>query len=184
MTGVRSEAELTQPTVRQVPPWDFDAVYRQCFPSVWKTLARLGVPQAQLDDVTQEVFLLIHAKLGELRDPARLRAWTTSFAVRAASDVRRQLRRRGEGEELPEGLVAPGRTDGPSEQRQGLELLQAVLAKLSDEMREVFVLVELEELSGPEVAQSLGLNLNTVYSRLRLARAEFNELVAQLQERP
>lgn len=184
MGDVRNEAELTAQPPVPPPPLDFDAVYRQCFPSVWKTLARLGVPSAQLDDVAQEVFVLVHKKLGELRDPTRLRAWVTSFAVRAASDVRRHQRRRGVGQELPADLIAPARADGPSEQRQGLELLQSVLSKLSDEMREVFVLIELEELSGPEVAQSLGLNLNTVYSRLRLARGEFNELVARLQERP
>lgn len=165
-------------------PLDFDAVYRECFPSICKSLLRLGVPSAQLDDVSQEVFLTIHRKLGELRDPNCLKAWTTAFAIRAASDVRRHLRRRGETEEVPESMAASTRTDAGTEQRQGLEVLQSVLAKLPDEFREVFVLVELEEMSGPEVAEALGLNLNTVYSRLRLARASFNTLIAQRQESP
>lgn len=175
-------AEARRVATGSVP--DFDALYRACFPSIWKTLGRLGVPSAQLDDVAQEVFLLIHRKLGELRDPARVRAWTTAFAVRAASDVRRQLRRRGTSEELSETLVAVSEADAGLTRREGLELLQQVLSKLSDELREVFVLVELEELSGPEVADALGLNLNTVYSRLRLARVAFNEEIAKLQETP
>ena len=161
---------------------DFDEVYREFFPSVWKKLARLGVPTAQLDDVAQEVFLSIHRKLSELRDPASLRAWTTGFAIRAASDVRRSLRRRGQHEEVGETLESSQRTDASLEQQQGLELLQSVLAQLADEQREVFVLIELEEMSGPEVAEALELNLNTVYSRLRLARAAFNELIAGLPE--
>ena len=163
---------------------DFNDVYRQCFPTVWKNLARLGVPSAQLDDVSQEVFLAIHRKLGELRDPTRVKAWTTGFAIRAASDVRRKLRRRGTNEEVGEQLVAPNQTDAHLERQEGLGQLQTVLAQLTDEFREVFVLIELEEMSGPEVAMSLDLNLNTVYSRLRLARAAFNALVAKLQEVP
>ncbi|MFZ5439177.1 MAG: RNA polymerase sigma factor [Myxococcota bacterium] len=183
---MRNEAGLTprKEDALPLPQLDFESVYRQCFPGVWKTLARLGVPSAQLDDVAQEVFILVHRKLAELKDPSRLRAWTTSFAVRVASDVRRHHRRRGQSEEVPETLVAPTTTDGLTEQRQGLEVLQSVLGRLSDELREVFVLVELDELSGPEVAEALGLNLNTVYSRLRLARAAFNELIEQFQEAP
>ena len=48
---------------------------------------------------------------------------------------------------------------------------------MKDELREVFVLAELEQLPGPEIAQLLGLNSNTMHSRLRAARAEFNVLV-------
>lgn len=158
-------------------PLDFSAVYEECFSSIWKKLARLGVPSAQLDDVTQDVFLAIHRRLGELRDPSKLKAWTTGFAIRAASDVRRSLRRRGPHEEVPESLPAPHQTDAPFDKEEGLAVLQAVLAKLPDDQREVFVLIELEEMSGPEVAMALELNLNTVYSRLRLARAAFNAII-------
>jgi RNA polymerase sigma-70 factor (ECF subfamily) len=166
----------------EAEPLEFEQVYRDCFPSIWRTLARLGVPSGQLDDVAQEVFLLMHRKLKELRDPTRLRAWATSFAIRAASDVRRANRRRGVTEEVPEGLRAPDQTDAQLERRQQLEVLQGVLGQLSDENREVFVLIELEELSGPEVAEALGLSVNTVYSRLRLARAAFNDVIARLPE--
>lgn len=182
--GQATAPEVTEAAVRKVETveLDFDRVYRECFPAIRKTLVRLGVPSAQLDDVSQEVFLTIHRKLGELRDPLKLKAWTTSFAVRAASDLRRHLKRRGTSEELPESLPAANQTDATVHQRQGLELLQSVLGKMAEEFREVFVLIELEEMSGPEVAELLNLNLNTVYSRLRLARAAFNTIIAQLQE--
>lgn len=160
---------------------DFASIYREYFPSVWKRLARLGVPAAQLDDVTQEIFLAIHRKRGELRDPKALKAWITGFAIRAASDVRRNLRRRGTNEELSENLPAPNQTDARYERQEGLALLQRVLAQMSDELREAFVLIELEEMSGPEVALALNVNLNTVYSRLRVARVAFNRLIAELQ---
>lgn len=162
---------------------DFAEVYRTCFPSTWKKLARLGVPSAQLEDTTQEVFLAVHRKLGDLRDPRSLKAWVTGFAIRAASDVRRSLRRRGPSEEISEAVVAPNQTEVPIERKQGLELLQQVLGRMADELREVFILIELEEMSGPEVATTLKLNLNTVYSRLRLARAAFNTSIAELQEK-
>ncbi len=176
---VRQSPELRVVAEEPIPsqPLDFAAVYEECFPSVWKKLARLGVPSAQLDDVTQDVFLAIHRRLGELRDPSKLKAWTTGFAIRAASDVRRSLHRRGPHEEVPESLAAPHQTDARFEREEGLAVLQAALAKLPDDQREVFVLIELEEMSGPEVSMALELNLNTVYSRLRLARAAFNAIV-------
>lgn len=163
-----------------VQPADFQTIYRDHFPVVWKRLARLGVPPAELDDVTQEVFLAVHRKLGELRDPRALSAWITGFAIRAASDTRRRLKRKGESTEVSESMPDTHRTDADVERQQGLAVLQRVLSQLSDELREAFVLIELEEMSGPEVASALGVNLNTVYSRLRLARVAFNALVAEL----
>lgn len=167
-----------------IEPLDFNAVYASCFPSVWKTLGRLGVPSAQLEDASQEVFIAIHRRLSELRDPTRVKAWATSFAVRAASDVRRSLRRRGTSEPIPDSLVAKERTDASTDQRDELAALRRVLDQLGDEQREVFVLIELEELTGPEAAEALAINLNTVYSRLRLARAAFEKLVDALEDAP
>lgn len=152
----------------------FEDVYRRRFAFVRKKLARLGVPAACLEDVTHDVFLLVFRKLGELRDPTRINAWIVEFAVRVASDQRRSLRRRGQLEELPEDLVAPHHADAQFDQQERLKSLRAVLEKMPVILRDVFVLIELQEMSGPEVADTLALNLNTVYSRLRLARIAFN----------
>jgi RNA polymerase sigma-70 factor (ECF subfamily) len=57
------------------------------------------------------------------------------------------------------------------------------LGDLDEKKREVLVLSELEELTAPEIAEALGINLNTVYSRLRLAREEFDRVAARYRAR-
>jgi RNA polymerase sigma-70 factor (ECF subfamily) len=55
-----------------------------------------------------------------------------------------------------------------------------ILEAMEPDKREVFALMELEQLSAPAVAEMIGVPLNTVYSRLRLARARFEQALARL----
>ena len=169
---------------------DFLAVYDTYVDFVWRTARRLGVNVGSVDDVVQETFLVVHRRLGgeHIRS---LRGWIYGIAVSVVRNHRRTLRRKsphlGRGAEsttspddLPDGAKDPFDIAHEAEANR---LLHELLAKLDDEKREVFVLVELEELSAPEVAEALGLNPNTVSSRLRLARAEFEEAARRYRAR-
>jgi RNA polymerase sigma-70 factor, ECF subfamily len=152
----------------------FRAIYTEFFRAIWRTLRRLGVEHAQLDDAVQDVFMVVHRKLPEF-DGRSLRGWLYAIAVRVASDHRRGIAQR-RAVPLPETLVDP-RPDPAraSELEESVRLLHQLLAELDEPKRTVFVLGELEELSVPEIAAALAENQNTVGSRLRVARARFDE---------
>jgi len=152
----------------------FHAIYTEFFRAMWRTLRRLGVEQAQLDDAVQDVFIVVHRRLPEF-DGRSLRGWLYAIAVRVASDHRRGAAQRRTAP-LPETLVDP-RPDPArvSELGESVRLLHELLGELDEPKRTVFVLGELDELSVPEIAEALGENPNTVASRLRAARARFDE---------
>jgi RNA polymerase sigma-70 factor, ECF subfamily len=153
-------------------PLTFQAVYAHHFAGVWRTLRRLGVAEAQLDDAAQDVFVVVHRKLDDFAGGS-VRAWLYAIAVRVASDYRRGAARRkitGLSHRLADSAPDPGLR---SEVREAVRLLHELLSALDEKKRTVFVLSELEQLSVPEIAEALGVNTNTVYSRLRAARARF-----------
>ena len=161
----------------------FENVYSAHFRGVWRTLRRLGVRDAQLDDAAQDVFLVVHKKLGAF-DGRSLRGWLYAIAVRVASDYRRGVAQR-RALPLPEGLS--DRAPDPARQSElhdSVRLLHALLAELPAVLRAVFVLSELEELTVPEIAEALGgANLNTVYSQKRAAQARFEAALKRHRER-
>lgn len=163
-------------------PAAFKAIYSQHFRNVWRTLRRLGVGDAQLEDAAQDVFMVVHKKLDRF-DGGSLRGWLYAIMVRVASDYRRStlLRRTTPLTEAVED-VAPGPAHA-SELNESIRLLHALLAELDDRKREVFVLGELEQLSAPEIAEVLGVNLNTVYARQRAARQRFDAMLKRHQQR-
>lgn len=155
-------------------PWLLESVYRQHFKAVWRLLRRLGVPAGQLDDAAQDVFLVVQRKLPQLSPDAALQSWVFGITVRVASEHRRRsLWRRAEP--IADGLIDlaphPARQH---EVQEAVRLLHALLAELDEKKREVFVLAELEQLTAPEIVEVLGVNLNTVYSRLRAAKRAFD----------
>jgi RNA polymerase sigma-70 factor (ECF subfamily) len=158
----------------------FEAVYDACFDVVWRNLRRLGVPDAQLDDAVQEVFLVVHRRLPEFTGRSSLKTWVCAIVTRVASDHRRALRRKSPHTRTPEAAVeadtTPDERPDPEARAvrvEGVRLLHRLLDELSDDKREVLVLAELEELTVPEIAEALGENVNTIYARLRAARHEF-----------
>jgi len=155
-------------------PPTLDSVYREHFQGVWRLLRRLGVPIAVLDDATQDVFLVVHRKLADFDPRAPLRSWVFAITVRVASEYRRRAaRRRAEcfDDVLPDPAPSPADL---GELREEVQLLHQILGELDDDKRMVFVLSELEQLTVPEIAAVTGVNLNTVYSRLRAARKYFD----------
>lgn len=172
-------AEVTAPVIVPEPepqPLEFDEVYRRHFGFVWRCLRALGVGAPQLDDAAQEVFIAVHGSLAGFRGDAELRTWLYGIVHNVAFKQRRTLARKGRAEPL---LTEPmGSGPGPEEQAQDAEAAEFVIrfaATLDDKKRDVFVLALLEGLAIPEVAQILGVPLNTAYTRLRSVRMELRE---------
>jgi RNA polymerase sigma-70 factor, ECF subfamily len=150
--------------------------------SVWRCLRRFGVPASDVEDCFQSVLLQLHARWDRLgRLPVQeLRSYACCVAIGVARGAARSRRRSEHASaELGEELPAEGTPESIVERHEELAQLDAILATLSDERREVFVLYELEGLTGREIATHLGLPDGTVASRLRRARADFDAAVAR-----
>jgi RNA polymerase sigma-70 factor, ECF subfamily len=164
----------------------FQAVYAQYFDFVWASARRLGVDASAIDDVVQEVFIAIHGSLHTLQRPEALKSWIYSVARRTVSNHHRAARARGGksatvfDDELESHQPTPFEV---SEKNSDLQLLANLLAELDEPKREVFALVEIEEMSVPEVADALDIPVNTAYSRLRAARLAFEAAVARQDAR-
>jgi RNA polymerase sigma-70 factor (ECF subfamily) len=161
----------------------FAEVYGCYFDFVWRTAANRGIPRAALEDVTQEVFIVVDRKLAEFEGRSSLRTWIAAIVRRVVADYRKKRGNRPAGDEPLEREPASEVSGECAEQNAALELLDALLAKMSEEQREVFVLHEIEELSGAEVAVITGANENTVWTRLRAARKIFQEGVVRQRAR-
>jgi len=155
----------------------FDALYHEHFDFVWRNLCRMGVSPGEVDDAAHDVFLVVHKKLAEFDGGAGVRSWLFAIAQRVAWHYRRaQTRRRTEPLADEEAIdLSSVDNDGNQSKREALTLVHRVLSELSEERRAVFILAELEQLTMPDIAQTLHLPLNTAYSRLRLARRDFEQ---------
>jgi RNA polymerase sigma-70 factor (ECF subfamily) len=186
---VGSEAVFDRVAPSAAPPRRvslvFDEVYREHFAFVWRAAKRLGVTDGSLDDVVQEVFVVVHRRLGDFEGRSSLKTWLFGIALRVVRDHRRALRRRPiEPEVDPDALQSSA--NGPAENAEKAEavrVLHALLDQLADERREVFVMADLEQMTMPEIAEALGINVNTAYARLRLARQEFEQALARHRAR-
>lgn len=151
---------------------------------VWRSLRRLGVPHGATDDATQQVFLIVQSKLDAIL-PGREKAFLFGIALNVAAHARRtQARRREVDEEHAEAVVDPSPLpDAVLEDQRARLLLDAVLDGMETDLRTVFVMFELEQLTKGEIASLLGLPEGTVASRLRRARAQFHEHAQRLRAR-
>jgi len=157
----------------------FRALYDREVAFVWRNLRRLGVPLADVDDRCQEVFVVAHRRWADFADYGRgVRPWLYAILVRVVSEARRHRRRHPEdsdgGATLERQRVEAAQA-GVVMLRERVDRLDRALARVEVGRRMVLVLHEVEELSAPEIAQALGIPVNTVYSRLRVARAELEE---------
>lgn len=154
----------------------FEDVYAEHFDYVWQSARRLGVRPGDVDDVVQDVFLTVHKLLPRYEARNAVRGWLYAIVVRTAFHHHRSLRRRGatpDGERIE--AVPDTRDGGPersAEQRESARLLEQLLDGLDPEKRAVLILADLEQKSNPEISEILEINLNTVASRLRVAREQ------------
>ncbi len=154
----------------------FEALFQQHFAFVWRCLRTLGVCAADIDDVTQEVFIVAHRRLAEFESERALRPWLYGILRHVASNHRRGRRRARQREDRLHHEPPPPPPKTPIEAleaQEAADLVTRTLQKLEPNRREVFLLVEVEQLPIPEVAVALDIPINTAYSRLRLARADF-----------
>jgi RNA polymerase sigma-70 factor, ECF subfamily len=157
----------------------FDDVYAEHLPFVWRVLRTLGVPEAAREDAAQDVFVVVHRRLPEFEGRAAITTWLFAIARRVASTHRRART----NEPLSDDPAGTSDTFAAFSRAQAAATVMSILDTLDEDKRIVFALVELEQMSVPEVARMLDLNLNTAYSRLRLARHAF-ELAVRARVTP
>jgi RNA polymerase sigma-70 factor, ECF subfamily len=149
----------------------------------FRVLQRLGVRDAEIDDALQTVLVTADRKFDEIPNRAELKAYICAVCVNVARDVgRRRARRTSQSATLDELEEEPSSPDADPahllERKQTLAMVQRVLETMLPERREVFVLYELEELTGREISEHLGVPPGTVASRLRKAREDFRQAIA------
>ena len=164
-------------------------IYAQHADFVFRNLRRLGVIESAIDDAVQDVFLVVHRRLGDFEARAQVTTWLFGIVLRVAQSYRRSaMRRRARLSDTPASEideVPVATSESPIdllERREATTLLHRLLDELDDDKRAMLVCIELEQMTVPEAAESLGLNLNTAYGRLRAARAAFNDAVARTQK--
>jgi RNA polymerase sigma-70 factor (ECF subfamily) len=172
----RSEPERSEP---EGGPSNFAEAFRRHYRLVHRMLGVYGVDDALLDDAAQDVFLVVHRRWDDYDGRTAFRSWLIGIVRRVASGYRRAGRRlRGRLENLAAPPQPPS-IEVRLVQREMLDGIRAAIDSLGTRQREVFVLAELEGLTAPEIAESLGIKLNTVYSRLRVARDRFRTALAR-----
>lgn len=159
-------------------PLGFDAIFRAHYPFIHRTLRALGVDASVVDDAAQEVFLVVHRRLGEYDGRAAIRAWIFGIARRVAHDFRRGARRRAARLVMIDDHRQVPTPEQQLTQRDAITVIRDFLDTLPELRRAVFVLMELEEMTAPEVASTLDIKLNTVYSHLRKARLGLERVTA------
>jgi RNA polymerase sigma-70 factor (ECF subfamily) len=189
MAGAHArDAHALPPKERATTP-SFAVVYERHFGFVWSCARRMGVPADAVDDVVQEIFLVVHSRLNTIERPASLRSWLYGVVRRTVSSFHRSRQARNAREarifaidHSSAGSIQPSPLD-LAVLTDEVKLLWRLLLQLDPLKREVLVLAELEEMTAPEIAEALGIPLNTAYSRLRIAREEFSGLIARARAR-
>lgn len=166
---------------RAVPT--FDEVYQENVAFLFRAARGFGVAGSAAEDVMQDVFVVVHRRLGEFDGTGSLRAWLLRVLMNVVREHRRRFRRKGDHDLLEDEAAADPNLP-PDEQvalAQAARLLGEILASMPDDQREVFVLSEIEGVPIPEIAEAAQINVNTAYSRLRLARATYDAHVARIR---
>ena len=168
----------TREVTSVAPGVSFRDLFEANFTHVCRALRRLGVHPGDLEDVAQELFVTVHRALPDY-DPSRAaRPWLLSFALRFAANYRRLARTRGH---VSDDAIAEVAT--PGSDAEARDLVLRALDTLDFDRRSLIVMHDLEGWSAPEIATELGVPLNTAYSRLRVARADFERKVRELADK-
>ncbi len=156
-------------------------IYETHWTYVWKCVRKMGIPDARIEDVVQDVFVVAGRQLRGFEGRSSVRTWLYGIAFRVAQqDHRKQAKEQRPVEAAPSGPVRP---DAYAERAEAAKLLHELLAELPESQRVVFVMVELEGQLAADVAQETGIGINTVYSRLRRAREHLERATERLRLR-
>jgi RNA polymerase sigma-70 factor (ECF subfamily) len=168
------------------PARDFDGIYRAHAARVARWAGRLGGPLIDVEDAVQEVFLTVHRLLPGFRGEAQVTTWLYRITANVVRHRRRKERFRrwlgGSSSEVAAHVESLRPTPVEElERRQSTELVYRVLDRLSERARTLVILFELEELSGEEIAELMGLSLSNVWVSLHRARAQFLDQLRKLE---
>jgi len=157
---------------------EFDVVYRQHAQRVARWVARLGGPWVDVEDLTQEVFLIVNRQLPSFRGDSQLGTWLFRIAANVVANDRRHRAVRPWWKRLvrDDERQIPSPDDSPLrrlERRETHQQFYEVLDSLRERYREVLVLFELEQMSTAGIADLLGQNVGNVRLLLHRARAAF-----------
>ena len=184
--GVASLPCAPQPSTENDAP-KVEAVYREHFAFVWRSLRHLGVAEADVEDGAQDVFVVVHGKLATFEHRSQITTWIYGICIRVALARRRRAHVRRElptdPRVMPVDETQTERADDANARRDAEALLDEILDTLPIEQRAVFTLYELEERSCEEISELCAIPIGTVYSRLRLARDAFKRVSARLEAR-
>ncbi len=161
------------PRAREAPvAWALEDLYRAHAPDVARWAGRLAGPELDVEDLVQEVFVVVRPRLADFRGDAPITTWL----FRITENVVRRERRRarwGRWWRSDEGLDFVDERDDPevvAARRQDVARLYRALDRLSDRLRTVVILHEIEGLTGPEIAALLEVEPNVVWVRLHRAK--------------
>ncbi|MDC0673707.1 RNA polymerase sigma factor [Nannocystis radixulma] len=159
-----------------------ESLFREHHDFVWRSARRLGCPPSHVDDAVQEVFVIAARKMAEI-PPSKTKGWLFCTTRHVVRNYRRGHTRR-ENRETAACTFSPTYAPDPSSRYDAACELLELLESLDEERRVIFVLATLEQMTAPQIAAILGIKLNTVYSRLRLAREELKQAVADRRRTP
>ena len=166
-------SQPSEPPPRPDEPLSFEATFREHATFVWRVLRRLGVRDAEVDDVCQEVFLVVHRRLDTFHGGSSVRTWIYGICTRVASEHRRARGRRKEHlspDDRPPDHHVDASQETDVDRGRALGWLDRALDHLDDDKRAVFVAFEIESTPMIEVAAAVGCPVQTAYARLYAAR--------------
>jgi RNA polymerase sigma-70 factor, ECF subfamily len=159
------------------------ALFEQHADFVWRVLKRLGTPAAEIEDALQEVFLVVARKLPQYEERGGMRAWLFAIARQITSHALRSAQRRERRERDHPGPAASPDPHEALERSEAARFVEDFLKRLEEPQATVFFLAEIEGMTAPEIASCLGVGVNTIYSRIRLARERFERALSRHNDR-
>ena len=163
----------------------FEQLYALYFDFTWRVLRHLGVPVAALDDAVQEVWLVVYQRLGGFEGRSTLKTWLFGIAMNVARNTRRAEDKRTRQLLEPEPLCEP--PPDPELEHLGREAwlrVQRFLSTLDEERRAIFVCSLLEHLPAQQTAEATGVDVTTVYQRVRTLRQAFKQWLEAANAEP
>ena len=163
-----------------------DQIYRDHAADVTRWIARLAGPGADLEDLVQEVFLLVHRHLPSYRGEAQLTTWLFQISANVVRAHRRRERWRkvfGRTQDVADGSTsqAEASPDEKLAQGQAHDLVYRALDRLKERHRTAIILFEIEDLPGERVAELMGISPGNVWVLLHRARAELVKQVKAIR---
>lgn len=173
-------------TIPDPPALSFQEAFREHYGYIFRSLRSFGVPDERVDDAVQDVFMVLHRRKDDYDGRASLRTWLRGIARRVARKHLESAARETRNREVGEPRKSASAREQPERGlmlRDAASRVQVFLDQLDEEQREIFWLVDVEGIRPRAIAVELGVSVNTIYSRLRLAREKFRAFAAKTEVR-